>query len=373
MRNFELEVYLSQWEFKAAYHMSASDIESMTISELLSLVPDNQRKSMDDLWLGYTESYGSPELLEEISNTYENLAPEDLLCFAGAEEGIYTAMKVLLNSDDHAIVIVPNYQASETIPMDICDVTGVALRPEDDWQLDIDAVRKAIRPNTKLISINFPHNPTGVILELDRYNELIELCREHGIYIFSDEVYRLIERDPSLRLPQIVDVYEKGLSLNVMSKAYGLPGLRIGWIAAKDRLLLESMERYKHYLSICNSAPSEYLATIALRSRDTILMKNRDLVNRNASLLDDFFSQFPDLFEWRRPDGGCVAFPRYSGEEGADAFCEDLLKHTGVLLLPPRVYSSKLSHTPKDRFRIGFGRRHVAEGLKVFRDYLMRT
>jgi len=350
--------------------MTASDIESMTISELLAMVPGNHQQTLENLWLGYTESYGSKELLGEIAKTYEHIKPSEILCFAGAEEGIYTAMRVLLNKNDHAVILVPNYQASETIPMDICEVTGVALRPEDGWQLDIDQVKKALRPNTKLISINFPHNPTGVILENGRFNELIQLCRERGIYIFSDEVFRLIERDTSLRLPQVADVYEKGVSLNVMSKAYGLPGLRIGWIATRDRALLQGMERYKHYLSICNSAPSEFLATVALQGRDQILERNRALVNHNALLLDKFFQDFSDLFDWKRPDGGCIGFPRYKGTEGADQFCEDLLEKTGVLLLPPKVYTSKLIQTPTDRFRIGFGRKHIEEGLQAFRGYV---
>ena len=371
MRNFELEVYLSQWEFRARYHMTASDIESMTVAELLALLPKSQYAAWENLRLGYTETYGSPELLAEIAKTYDRMNSDDILCFAGAEEGIYIAMQVLLHAEDHAVVIVPNYQASETIPMSICDVTGVALQPEDGWQLDIDRVKKSLKPNTKLIVINFPHNPTGAILEKELFDALIQLCKERDIYLFSDEVYRLIERDMSLRLPQVADVYEKGLSLNVMSKTYGLPGLRIGWIATKDHELLQQMERYKHYLSICNAAPSEFLATIALQAKEHILTQNRKLVNHNARLLDDFFSEFPDLFEWIRPDGGCVGFPRYTGKEGADVFCEDLLKNSGVLLLPPKVYSSQLTPTPSDRFRIGFGRKQVEEGLEAFRRYLL--
>ena len=371
MRNFELEVYLAAWEFRAQYHMTASDIESMSIGQLVQMASDQNRSTLDDVWLGYTETHGSPALLEEISRTYDSLQPADILCFAGAEEGLYAAMKVLLDKDDHAVVVVPNYQASETIPMSICKVTGVALRPEDAWQLDIDQVRKALRANTKLISINFPHNPTGVILERGRFDELISLCRERGFYLFSDEVYRLIERDASLRLPQVADVYERGISLNVMSKAYGLPGLRIGWIATKDREVLQRMERYKHYLSICNAAPSEFLATIALSIKDRILERNRNLVNHNAQLLDTFFKEFSDVFSWRRPDGGCVGYPLYRGKEGADAFCEDLLQKSGVLVLPPKVYRSQLAETAQNRFRIRFGRKNMEEGLEVFRRYLL--
>ena len=123
----------------------------------------------------------------------------------------------------------------------------------------------AIKQNTRLIAINFPHNPTGKLISKEKLNTLIEISRKHGIYLFSDEVYRLMERKEEIRLPQIADIYEKGLSLNVMSKAYGLPGLRIGWIASKDIELLDKMERMKHYLSICNSSPSELLSIIALK------------------------------------------------------------------------------------------------------------
>ena len=184
-------------------------------------------------------------------------------------------------------------------------------------------------------------------------------------------MYRLVERDPSIRLPQVADVYEKGLSLNVMSKAYGFSGLRIGWIMTKNIELLQKMERYKHYLSICNAAPSEQLAIIALKAKDRILERNRALVNNNAEKLGAFFSEFPERFEWQRPDGGCVGYPRYKGDEVANKFCEDLVMKTGILLLPPKIYHSELIDTPQDRFRIGFGRKNIEEGLNVFRNYLL--
>ncbi len=370
MRNFELEQYFSNWEFKARYHMTASDIESMSIKDLLEMASPEVRHAFENLWLGYTETYGLPELRREIASTYENASSENILCFAGAEEGVYIAMRVLLDKDDHAIVVVPNYQAAETLPLDICQVTGVPLEENDNWSLDIDRVKQVIRPNTKLISINFPNNPTGAVLSRDRFDDLIALCRENGIWIFSDEVYRLVERDPAIRLPQVADVYEKGLSLNVMSKAYGFPGLRIGWIMSQDTRVLQKMEGYKHFLSICNSAPSEFLALIALKARDRILNRNRRLLNSNADKLTHFFNDFPDQFEWYKPDGGCVGFPKYMGSKDTDSFCEDLVNNTSILLLPPKIYSSELLETPQNRFRIGFGRKNIDEGLAVFRKYL---
>ncbi len=373
MRDFALETYFSRWEFSARYHLTASDMESMSQADLLAMASDADREAFDNMWLGYTPTFGSEPVRAEIAGTYDTASPENVLCFAGAEEGIYAAMRVMLEPSDHVITVVPNYQAAETLPLDICEVSGVPLDPDDGWSLDIDRVRAEIRPNTKLISINFPNNPTGAVLERSRFDALVELCREHGIYLFSDEVYRLVERDEAIRLPQAADVYERGLSLNVMSKAYGLPGLRIGWIMTKDAELLARMERYKHYLSICNSAPGEQLAIIGLKARQKILERNRALTHENAEKLGAFFAEFPDLFEWTRPDGGCVGYPRYKGADGADAFCEDLVDQSGVLLLPPKVYHSELLPTPPDRFRVGFGRKGLDEGLEAFRGYLMRN
>jgi aspartate/methionine/tyrosine aminotransferase len=373
MRNFALEVHFSKWEFTAKYHLTASDAQSISLSELLAYASPADRERFDTLHLGYTETFGAKPLLEEISDTYDSLNDQQLLCCSGAEEGIYIAMRVLLQPDDHCIVITPNYQAAETIPLSICAVTGVALDPDDNWSLDINAVQAELRPNTKLISINFPNNPTGAIPSRTTFDALVALCRSRGIWLFSDEVYRLIERDPAIRIPQVADAYERGISLNVMSKSYGLPGLRIGWLACKDREFLLSCERYKHYLSICNSAPSELLAEIALKAREQILERNRGIVRCNLGLLDQFFADFPTLFDWRAPDGSCVAFIRYKGSDGVERFTDRLVEESGVLLLPSSIFRSELGAVPQEYFRIGFGRTSMEDGLAAFRDWLMRN
>jgi aspartate/methionine/tyrosine aminotransferase len=369
-RDFALEVHFSRWEFKAEYNLGGSDLETLTLGQLLEMADSEDRAAWDRLPLGYTETWGRPELKAALAGLYDRAEPDDLLCFCGAEEGIFAAVQAILGPEDHALVCHPNYQSAETLPRSICEVTGVYMDPDRDWTIDLDFVRDHIRPNTRLIYVNFPHNPTGKILERDKFDALVDMCRKHGIYLFSDEVYRLMERDPARRLPQAADLYERGLSLNVMSKAYGLAGLRIGWIACRDRELLSRMERIKHYLSICNSAPSELLAQIAIKARDRILARNRELLDRNLALVNDFFSRWPDRFEWRVPDGGCIAYPRYLGPEGVEAFCGDLVNGSGVILLPASVYRSDLGPTPDDRFRIGFGRSDAPEALQRVEAYL---
>jgi hypothetical protein len=370
LKPFALEVYFSKWEFNAQYHMCASDMQSMTISELLSMAEDADRELWKDLSLGYTESFGRPGLREAIATTYESVDPSEVLCFAGGQDAIHAAMRALLAPEDHAIVITPNYQSSESIPVSICGVTGIPLSPEKNWDLDLQQLRDAIRPDTRLISINFPNNPTGKIISHDALHAIVDMARKQGIYVFSDEVFRFLERKPEIRLPQVADIYERGMSLNNMSKAYGLPGLRIGWIACKDKQLLRRMENIRHYTSLCNSAPSELLAEIALKARDQVLERNRNLIVRNLPLLTDFFEEYRDLFEWYIPDGGCIGYPRYLGSEGVEEFTETLVEESGVLLLPASLFRSDLGPTPVDRFRVSYGRKNMAEGLSAWRRHL---
>jgi len=367
---FRLESHFSRWEFKARYHMTASDAESMSLRDLLAMATPRDREAFENLWLGYTETFGAPDLREEIARMYAANDARQVLCFAGASEGIFAAHKVLLDSDSHAIAVTPNYQSHEALPLAICATTGVPLEADDGWSLDIDRIAAAIRPNTRLVTINFPHNPTGAILPRTRLDALIELCRKHGIYLLSDEIFNGLGRSGVEHLPFVSDLYERGLSLNVTSKAYGLPGLRIGWIACADTDLLRRMERVKHYLSICNSAPSERLALIALQNRQRILARNCGIIDDNLVHLDAFFARYPQLFDWRVSDGSCMAFPRYLGADGVEVFTRRLVEEAGVLLLPSSIYASDLGPTPTDRFRIGFGRKNIEQGLAAMDDWL---
>ena len=370
--DFRLETHFSKWEFKARYHLTASDAESLPLNELLAMASPQEREDFESMWLGYTETYGAPELRETIASLYAQRNADEILCFAGASEGIFATNSVILDKDSHAIVVTPNYQSHESMPAAICSATGVPLDSDDGWTLDIDRVAAAVQANTKLITINFPHNPTGTILSSDRYQALIDLSRKHGIYILHDEIFNGLGPSGTQHLPHIADVYERGLSLNVMSKAYGLPGLRIGWIACADTVVLSKMERLKHYLSICNSGPSEKLANVALKNRDKLLTRNCSIIDQNLPKWDAFFARYPQLFEWSHPDGSCMAFPRYKGEDGVEQFCQSLVEQSGILFLPSTIYSSDLSATPNDRFRLGFGRIGLDEGLAALDAHMVK-
>lgn len=371
--DFRLETHFAKWEFQARYHLTASDAESMSLPDLLAMASPEDRAGFEGMWLGYTETFGAPDLRAAIAGTYAAQGADNILCFAGASEGIFATNSVLLDRDAHAIVITPNYQSHESLPLAICEATGVPLDPDDNWSLDIDRVAAAIQPNTKLLTMNFPHNPTGAILSSDRYAALVSLCRHHGIYILHDEIFNGLGPTGTKHLPFVADDYEKGLSLGVMSKSYGLPGLRIGWIASQDTELLARMERMKHYLSICNSGPSEKLALIALKSRDKLLARNCAIVDENMPKWEAFFARHPDLFDWQRPDGSCMAYPRYKGMDGIENFARGLVEESGVLILPGSIYRSDLGAVPQDRFRIGLGRRGLDEGLAAFDAHIMKN
>jgi aspartate/methionine/tyrosine aminotransferase len=368
---FRLETYFSRWEFAARYHMTASDAETLTVAELLALGTEDDGREFAELPLRYPETRGTDRLRAAIAATYDTCTPDDVLAFAGAEEALYWVMQVLAGPGDHIVMTVPSYQAMETVPLiGGAEITGVPLDEFDGWRLDLDAVRAALRPATKVVAVSVPNNPTGAVPDHATWRALIELCEERGLRLVSDEVHRGLELDRSRTLPQAVDRSATAVSINVMSKSYGLPGLRVGWVACHDHALLETLERHKHYTSICNAAPSEFLAAVALRAGERIQERNRGIVAANLPAFDAFFAAHEDLFDWAHPDGGCVAFPRYRGADGVEAFCRDLVEQAGVLLLPASLFASKIAAVPADRFRIGVGRRDPEPALAAVDRFL---
>ncbi len=363
---------MAQHEFSVNHFLCGSDAQTMSLSQLLALASEQELEQWNALELGYSETKGSPDLRRTIADVcYTRCGAEELLCFAGAEEGVFCAMRALLGPEDHAVVFCPNYQSLESLPLSLCEVSGLRMREEDDWNIDPEELESLLRPNTRLIAMNYPHNPTGKVLPREHYQAIVDMAAKRGIYVFCDEVYRGLEREVET-LPPMADQYERGLSLEVMSKSYGLAGLRLGWIACQDRELLTRMDRIKHYLSICNPTPSEFLARIALRNGESILQKNRKIIADNLTSLDVFFKEHAGLFEWKRPDGATIGFPKYLGPDGIDVFVDRLINEAGVLLLPARVYDGELFAAPRNHFRIGFGRSNFAEGLGVLNAYLKK-
>lgn len=364
--DFKLEEFWKKYEFTSPYLLCCSDAETWTLQDLLDIADSDSNKLWQSLTLGYTESPGHPLLREEIARLYSSLKSDEILTFAGAEEGIYCTMRVLIEPGDHVIVIDPCYQSLSTLPKTFGgEITAIQLKPENQWRLDLEEVKKAFQSNTKLLVLNYPHNPTGAVLEKKVLEELIELARKNGAYIFCDEVYRYLEVDETDRMPSIADAYERGISLNVMTKSFGLAGLRIGWLGTRDANFLKEVSSYKLYTSICNSAPSEILAIIALRAKEQILKRNRDIILSNLQILDEFMKRNQKHLSWVRPQSGTMAILKLLFHVSIENFAEDLARTEGILIMPGSVFD-----LPGNFFRIGFGKKNMPEVLRRFEKYL---
>jgi len=368
--DFALERYFARWEFAVDHLLCASDVQGYPMAELLALADDDTRRMWDGLTLGYTESTGHPLLRAEIASLYEDLEPDDVLVFAGAEEAIFCLANVLLSPGDHAVVTWPGYQSLyEVARAADADVTLHELREEHGWAIDIDLLRSQVTPSTRLVVVNAPHNPTGMQPDRATFDALVALAEEVGAHLLVDEVYRFLEFDGVERLPAGADASPRGISLGVMSKSFAMAGLRIGWLATRDRDVLERCARFKDYTTICSSAPSEVLALIGLRARETVLARSRSIVADNLVALDTFFDAWSDRFTWVRPRAGSVGFPRLTVPGvSIDAWAAGLVEAEGVLLLPGSQFDYGGNH-----FRLGFGRADLPIALERLERHAERT
>lgn len=364
---FKLEEYLNEWEFKTQYLLCCSDVESVKMQTLLGQANEAEKKLWESLTLSYTEPRGHPLLLLELQKYYRPLQIQNIITTAGAEEAIFCTLMTILNPGDHVITLVPHYESLAKLPQHFgADVTLLELRSENGWALDLQALKEAITPKTKMIILNYPHNPTGSHLTHAALNEVIELARLHDLYILNDEVYRLMEYEEAAQLPPLATCYEKGISISVMTKAFGMAGLRIGWVAAQDEKLIDKILNTKFYTSICNSAPSEILAIIALRQAESILKSAQQLIQINLKYLDAFIEKHASYLSWTRPKAGCIGLLKFDHTQiTVDQLAHLALEQNKVLIMPSHIMGGDTKH-----FRIGFGRANFKEALAQFEQVL---
>ncbi|MDR3671979.1 MAG: aminotransferase class I/II-fold pyridoxal phosphate-dependent enzyme [Holophaga sp.] len=364
IRPFSLERFFARHEFTARRLLGSSDPEALSVAELLALEP-GAAEGLGEVWLGYTESTGDPALRRDIAGLYGTAAAEDILVFTGAEEPIFAFMNVALGPGDHLVAHSPGYQSHFEVAKSAgAEVSLWEADPERGWALDPAELKRLLRPNTRAILVSAPHNPTGFLFSRDAWLEVVDIARRAGVWLFSDEVYRGLEQDPGERLPAACDLYERAVSLNCLSKAYGLAGLRLGWLASHDRFLMGELAAFKDYLTICTPAPSEFLGGIAVRHAEALFARSRNRLKANLDLLEGFLERRADLFSWRRPRAGSTTFPRLR-QGGADAFCAALLRDTGIMLVPSSRFDYGDAH-----LRFGYGRRDFPEALDQLERYL---
>jgi aspartate/methionine/tyrosine aminotransferase len=367
-RDFALASFLARWAGRAQHDLSASESETMTLPALLQMADAEDQHRWQTLELGYASPHGSQWLRTAIADRHAGLGAANVLCCAGAQEGLACVMRALLSSGDHAIVVVPIYQPTEQAVTSLCEATGIALREEDNWQPDLDRIADAIRPETKLILINFPNSPTGAAIDPARLAALVELCRQRALWLVNDEVYRSVGHDPASR--PVAELYERGISVDALSKGFGLPGLRVGWVLCQDQALLAKVLLAKSALSSCLAKPSEVLAHIALKAEATIVGRNRAFARSNRTVLLGVLRRHPDIFHEPDLSDAVLAFPRYLGAEGAGRFARRLACDAGILVLPSSLWQSPLAAVPTDRLRIGLGRVEAGPALRALDEYV---
>lgn len=366
IRPFQLERYFAKWEFTAPHILSASDSESLTVGEVLELThapPD----ALMNLHLGYTESQGDPLLREAILDFYPGLSTDQIIT-AVPEEAIFLTMWALIEPGDKVVVQTPCYQSLSEVATD----RGAQVQPwpltelESGWHADLDQLADLLTPNTKLLVINTPHNPTGYHFTAAEFEVLLNLVRERDIWLFCDEMYRGAEYDLPRRLPPACTRYEKAISLSGMSKSFGLPGLRLGWLALQDESLMNALKHLKDYTTICGSAPSEILARLAIYHAETFFKRSATIIRANLDHMRQFLAQHPDFLAWRDPQAGSIAFPRLR-QGHASQTAATLVQEAGVLLVPSPLFDFGDSHV-----RFGLGRRNFPDALNVLSEYLSR-
>ena len=366
---FKTEHFFAQYEFTTPYQLCNSDCETTTVEELLKMA----NLSMDELGhlsLGYTETLGYPQLRQAIAETYSRAGTDDVIMLATPVEGIYLVARAALNPGDEVIVLSPAYDALINTFEHVVGTENVHrwefVLSEDStrWELDFDQLRSLISPKTKMLVVNFPHNPTGYLPTQGQLNELGKIAEQHDLILFCDEMYFDLVHSRTQPINSTANVTRNAVVLSGLSKTYGLPGLRTGWLVIQDKELRENIINWKFYTSICASAPSEFLALAAWKVRHQLRDRSIAQIEHNLGLADAFFARWPDLFTWRKPMAGSVALVGMNVPSVMD-FAIQLAEKVGVLILPATTLGSDDQH-----MRMGFGRAGFGNALERFEAYL---
>ena len=358
---FETEHFFAEFEFRSEHLLSASDCETVDVAELLRLAG----RSLEELGrckLGYGESEGEPALRHALAARHDGVRADDVLVLGAPVEGIDLAMRTLLGPDDRVAVVTPCYDALRNAAAHVAgELIEIPLRPTpESWELRREDWHAALDRKPTLVVVNFPHNPTGYSPDESLLRRLVEDCERAGAWLFCDEMYRGLEFREGRPLPSAAELGTRTIVLSGLSKAHGLPGLRIGWCIVRDRALFQRLLNTKFYTSICPPGPTQWLALAALEAEPTLLDRSCRQVRENVERADAFFADRREAYEWRPPRAGSVALVRRRDGDATD-WCFELARTDGVVLLPGSCLGA-----PRDTFRLGLGRRHFAPGLTAF-------
>lgn len=342
-KRMELEIWFDKYQYEIDYDVGESAVKTLP----LRAVP----AELKDISLRYGYHRGRPELRRIIAEQYPGLNEDNILVTTGASEANFAVVSALANPGEHVIIEHPNYPSLYEVPRSLgCDVSLFTLRYENRFRPDLDELEKLVRPDTKLISITHPNNPTGSMISREDLENIIALAENHGIPLLSDETYQLLA-PKAKRLPPAAVLSENAISITSMSKCYGLPGIRTGWIASQDRDLIDQCVAIREQVSISNNALSEVIAAKVLEDKAIYLQKAYQRIKTNLALLKEWMERQSDI-EWIPPEAGVVCFPKIKENISIDP--EEVYRLAAekyrTFVVPGRCFEMSSRH-----FRIGFG------------------
>lgn len=369
-------------DFKGCqFSLSNSFAQPLSQPELVEFNKEN--KDLLDLYqnhdLEYVPNGGSLDLRQDIARVvYDNqLRAEHILVFPGGQVAIQTAALVFAKNC-HSIVFTPGYQSTVESPEwamrgdDHHSVTQIPRSPENNWQVDLQLVKAAIQENTRFLILNEPYNPGGILMTSRLQHEVIDLCRQHGIVVLCDEVYRLLEHDPiqTTRISTMANAYALGISAVTMSKPWGGCGITIGWLACSNLEMIQQLVDVQYFGTACVSRASEIQGRMVLAASDAILEERLSIIHQNKKLLQDFIEvRYKEWFSWRRPNAGAIAFVKFLGPWTSEALGNELAK-VGISIKPAYCFAETVTPQIQQYFRVGFGERKMPAALEAFESFV---
>ena len=335
IREFGVEIWMNEFENNCEFNLAETCVESLTIEQLLAMSGkiDSVMTDLLPMKMTYGAIEGSDRLRDNICELYTKQSRSNIMVTHGTIGANALIYQALVHAGDHVISVLPTYQQHYSIPESQgAKVSILPLREENQFLPDLDALRAMPTPDTKLIAINNPNNPTGALMDREFLLEVVDIARECNAHLLCDEVYRGTDQEGDGFTDAIVDLYEKGISTAGMSKAFSLAGLRLGWIAA-PRNVIEAVSIHRDYNTISVSMIDDYFASIALECRDKIIARAQKITRNNLNILDAWVQGEPSI-TYVKPKSATIALLKYDSDMSSRDFCVQLLEQTGVMFTP---------------------------------------
>lgn len=372
IKPFAVEEWMNAWEVGAKYNIAETCVDSISMNDLFELTGEDKTEFLNRLCarrLSYGDIEGLPEFRKGVCGLYKTLNIENIVPTHGASGANHHVFYSLISPGDRVVSIMPTYQQLYSIPESYgADVQILHLSKENNYLPDLEKLRRLVTPETKMICINNPNNPTGALMSEQLLREIVEIARSADAWILCDEVYRHLSQEDGW-CPSIVDLYEKGISVSSMSKVFSLAGLRLGWIATHDMSVVKSCLSHRDYNLVSCGVFDEMLAAAALKHSDKLLERSRKIVRENLQILDDWVSSEPHV-SYVKPQAGTTALVYYDLDTSSYEFCEEMYKKTGAFVTPGDCF--EVPHS----MRIGYayGKQDLIDGLKAISEYIaMKT